>query len=149
LVYSARCPLAARSQADLSVLSPSLARVGSMSKISTVNPGRNPTLSAWARGPPSSTPSGPSNQPPSLTAASSTPAPVPPAVPRPTNGQTSHSRRSSAAFPNPSQPPPTTLKEPVAVSKSAGAYISLSLLEKYSLLSYWLGFFWSLTHGCT
>lgn len=137
------CPLvAARSPADMSV-------PGSMSKISTVNTGRNLNInagSAWARGPPAtSTPSAPSNQPPNPTAATSTSATVPPAVPRPTNGQPSHSRRSSAAFPNTHQPPPAALKDPVAVSKSAGTYIFCFISLISHCPSCRLGFFQS--HG--
>jgi len=114
-----------------------------MSKISTVSNARNLNItsgSAWARGPPPTSPSSTNNisQPAGQAQAQAqaptqTPAPVPPAaatvapvpaslnqsaVPPRINGQSSHSRRSSAAY----QSSSTTLKDPVAVSKSVGQY---------------------------
>jgi hypothetical protein len=112
-----------------------------MSKISTANTSRNPNInqtSAWARGPPATSPSTANNlsqpigQPqaqapvpaPASAAATITSAAGPlsqPAVPARVNGQSNHSRRPSAAY----QSSPTTLKDPVAVSKSVGESLFL------------------------
>lgn len=108
-----------------------------MNKTSTVAPTRNPSITAgaWARGPPaSSTPSAPSSQPQQATPSTSNPAQP---VARPTNGQIPHSRRSSAAFPNTTQPPSAPLKDPVAVSKNASTYSTYLRRLWYILLPLW------------
>ncbi|KIM26887.1 hypothetical protein M408DRAFT_24912, partial [Serendipita vermifera MAFF 305830] len=110
-----------------------------MSKISTANTPRNLNInsgSAWARGPPTASPSSannPSSQPIIGTAPVAPPqAQQGPATASRVNGQATHSRRPSAAIPSssgtaggngPYQASPTTLKEPVGVSKSVVAPI--------------------------
>ncbi|KAG9054712.1 hypothetical protein FS842_004360 [Serendipita sp. 407] len=95
-----------------------------MSKISTVNSQRNSNInagSAWARGPPASSISTSSTSQPSPSQAQPSPTtPNPsnqPNTPR-TNGQPTHSRRSSTVLSNNLQQPPATVKDPVALGKN-------------------------------